>query len=249
MEGNLDDGEDQVEQMEKRHEVSSFVLSCAVWLTYLHFGLNESAQKHRSFSENERVARAALTLEVLGKQWRQNLVEALAICGHPHGRIATPGTAQATQTDRWFLCLYGKRAGQWEVVREAQNSALRGRTWWSLDQCLQELARRQVVPTELRLLPRGPSPPDFPSLPVETAPTESARRKAPRPVAAKRQPGSPSRVSWLDDPVDGVKAGGVDTELQAGGVGTEDDWDLELKDDDQEEGGDGGGGGAGSNPV
>jgi hypothetical protein len=64
-----------------------------------------------------------------------------------------PGTAQATQTES--LCLYGKRAGQWGVVREAQNSALRGRTWWSLDQCLQELARRQVVPTVLRLLPRG----------------------------------------------------------------------------------------------
>ena len=95
------------------------------------------------------------------------------------------------------------------VVREAQNSALRGRTWLSLDQCLRNLALRQVVPTEL--LPRGPAPPDFPSLPLETAPTESARRKPESPtVAAKAQPGSPSRVSWLDDPVAGVvETGGV----------------------------------------
>ena len=86
------------------------------------------------------------------------------------------------------------------MVREAQNSALRGRTWWSLDQCLQALASRQVVPTELRLLPRGPAPPDFPKLPVETAPTESTRRKA----AAKVRARSPVGASWLHDEDDGV---------------------------------------------
>jgi hypothetical protein len=149
------------------------------------------------------MARAALTLEVLAKQWRLGGVEALAICGHPHGRVAVPGTAQATQIDRWFYCLYGKQEGRWDVVREAQNSALRGRTWWSLDQCLQALARRQVVPREVRLLPRGPRPEDFPQLPVETAPTESARRKprmakAPAaPVMAK--PRKSRAASW---PVD-----------------------------------------------
>lgn len=148
-----------------------------------------------------------MTLEVLAKQWRLGRVEALAICGHPHGRVPVPGAARASQTDRWFYCLYGRREGRWEVVREAHSSALRGRTWWSLDQCLRALARRQVVPRELRLLPRGPAPADFPKLPVETAPTESLRRKpAVASQAAPVQLGSRGAVSWLDDPGDPAAA-------------------------------------------
>ncbi len=154
--------------------------------------------------------RSALTLENLAKQWRLGRIDALAICGHPHGRVAVAGTAHATQTDRWFYCLYGKREGQWEVVREAQNSALRGRTWWSLDQCLQALERRQVVPGEVRLLPNGPVPKDFPGLPVETAPTQSTRRKPP----AAKAPALPAKVnqrksaatSWLDNDGEGADA-------------------------------------------
>jgi len=182
------------------------------------------------------VTRAALTLEVLAKQWRLGRVEALAICGHPHGRVPVPGTAQASRADRWFYCLYGRREGQWEVVREAQNSALRGRTWWSLDQCLQALASRQVVPTELRLLPRGPAPPDFPKLPVETAPTESTRRKPAADVspaaAAKVRARSPVGASWLRDEDDGVadadaargdeEGGGAATKEEGAGEG----WDT-----------------------
>lgn len=174
-----------------------------------------------------RMARAALTLELLAKQWRQGSVDALTICGHPHGRVAAPGTAQASQTDRWFYCLYGRREARWEVVREAHTSAMRGRTWWSLDQCLQALASRQVVPTELRLLPRGPAPPDFPKLPVETAPTESRRRKAAAgtPLAATAPPPSRGAAGWLGDPGD---AGAETASTPAGG-------DVERR--EKEEGG------------
>jgi hypothetical protein len=175
--------------------------------------------------------RAALTLEVLAKQWRLGRVDALAICGHPHGRVPVPGAARASQTDRWFYCLYGRREGQWEVVREAHNSSLRGRTWWSLDQCLRALERRQVVPQELRLLPRGPAPADFPKLPVETAPTESARRQpAARPPAAMAA-SSPRTVGWLDGV--GESAGA----RQSAAPGDDDDHDADEWGDEEEGGG------------
>lgn len=65
------------------------------------------------------------------------------------------------------------------------HAALRARTWWLVDQCLSELAKRRVVPQEVRLLPRGPAPAEFPPLPPETSPTVSARRRArPAPAAA-----------------------------------------------------------------
>lgn len=168
------------------------------------------------------MSRATLTLEVLAQQWARDEIEALAICGHPHGRVAVAGTAHATQTDRWYYCLYGKRPTGWEVVREAQNSALRARTWWRLDQCLKALTDRGVVPRELRLLPRGPAPAEFPKLPVETAPTESARR---RPVPARKapapkqvRPGTRRALAWLDD-------SGADGDESEGG-GQQDPWDL-----------------------
>jgi hypothetical protein len=92
-----------------------------------------------------------------------------------------------------FYCVYGWREGGPERgVYEAHGSSRCGRTWWSLDQLLAGAGSPSGGAAGARgCCLGGAAPPDFPKLPMETAPTEGQRRK---PAAASLV------ASWLDGP-------------------------------------------------